>query len=464
MRLLEIILIVTAIATLLGYMVLRSREELIVLPVLGSLLAVVQIAAEGYRWQMLPIYAFFVIVLVVAVLPHTGPIRLPDGLRVPSLLGGWVFVVAGTLLAALLPVFSTPPTRVPVGTATFYWVDADRTEQYGPEPGGPREIMVQVWYPADPLPTAERHPWLDAPRETGAAMAEWVDLPAALTRQFSLVQTHSYTDPPLVRSDDPFPVVISVHGWGSVRTINQDQIEALAARGYVVFSADHTYGALLTAFPDGRMAANYEPAIPNAEEVGQAAFQDAINQLVRTYADDTRFMLDRIEELAAEDPRFGGRLDMERVGLFGHSTGGGAVIEACAVDPRCDAALGLDAWVIPVSESVVESGLAQPLMLINSEEWPSEANIERQRQILANSSEEAYLLTVEGTAHYDFTMIPLLSPITRQIGLSGPLATRRVVTINHAYLLAFFDSALRDQPSRLLAGPSGVYPEVIWSR
>jgi hypothetical protein len=66
---------------------------------------------------------------------------------------------------------------------------------------------------------------------------------------------------------------------------------------------------------------------------------------------------------------------------------------------------------------------------------------------------------IEGTAHYDFSDLPLLSPLAPQLGLKGPIAGKRVTTIVNDYLLSFFDSTLKGRSASLLKNPSP-YSEV----
>jgi hypothetical protein len=69
-------------------------------------------------------------------------------------------------------------------------------------------------------------------------------------------------------------------------------------------------------------------------------------------------------------------------------------------------------------------------------------------------------VSIEGTAHYDFTDLPLLSPLTPQLGLKGPINGRRVITIVDNYLLSFFEMTLRGTPSDLFNKQSHEYDEV----
>jgi len=56
------------------------------------------------------------------------------------------------------------------------------------------------------------------------------------------------------------------------------------------------------------------------------------------------FVLDRLERLNTSDAsgKFTGRLDMTRVGVFGHSFGGAAALQFCHEDSRCKAGIDVD--------------------------------------------------------------------------------------------------------------------------
>ena len=167
------------------------------------------------------------------------------------------------------------------------------------------------------------------------------------------------------------------------------------------------------------------------------------------------YLLDRITPQLADEPEglTGGRLDLERVGVFGHSTGGGAGIEFCATDTRCKAYLGLDAFLQPVSEEIIsEIGLDQPALFLYSQSWRSagDPRFNRLRQHLRG---DAFAFELLGADHYDFTDLPMLSPLAAQFGLKGPLPGERVVAIIDAYSLAFFDRYLKGQPAELPAFP-----------
>jgi hypothetical protein len=70
------------------------------------------------------------------------------------------------------------------------------------------------------------------------------------------------------------------------------------------------------------------------------------------------------------------------------------------------------------------------------------------------------VISIDGTKHYDFSDLPLLSPIAPQLGLKGPLSGKTVITIVNSYLLDFFEMTLNNKPSMLFGGDFSTYQEV----
>ena len=82
-----------------------------------------------------------------------------------------------------------------------------------------------------------------------------------------------------------------------------------------------------------------------------------------------------------------------------------------------------------------------------------------QRLAMGNAA-ASIVCTIAGTGHYDYSDLPLLSPLlTRLVGAKGPINGRLVARIINEYTLAFFDTYLRERPLGVLNGESP-YEEV----
>ena len=450
------------VAILAAYVVLPSLRWRPWLPMAAMAVVIAHLLLEGGRWQMVPLYAA-VAVLVVA----TAARLLRRTRRSASRRRAWAGVVAGVVVVGLLgaPPILVPVPRLPdpgggseIGTVTFQCTDASRLEAYTPAPDDQRTLMVQIWYPALPQAGAKAAPWVDRLDVVGPRIADYLRLPGFFLDHAGLVQTNDYADAPADPGNAPYPVVIYSHGWNGFRSINLNQSEALASRGYIAVAVDHTYGAMVTVFADGHVALNNPAALP--ADAPEEAFQQATETLVATYAADLRYVLDQLALVSsgAIARPLAGRLDLGRVGVYGHSTGGGATVLLCAADPRCQAALGMDPWLGPVPRPVISAGLRQPYLAIMSEDWSSPANDALLDTLLATGSRDNEKMTIAGTNHYDFTLLPLLSPLAPALGLKGPIDGARGMQIITDSLVAFFDQHLK--------GGGGLdrstYPEVTF--
>jgi predicted dienelactone hydrolase len=431
------------------------------LPVAAIGIAVIHLVFEGYRWQMVPAYG---VTSLLVLLSWRRPAPTPTPRRwLTGLWGGLslllLLVIAAPPLLFPVPVFPRPAGPYQVGTVSYYRVDEARDERYTPDPNDKRELMIQIWYPASPAPQARTGPWMNRMDVAGPIMANYIRLPGFVLDHANLVRTNSYPEATVASADAPFPVVIYSHGWNGFRTINTNQMEALASAGYVAVGIDHTYGAMVTVFPDGRVALNNPQALPDG-----AGYESASQILEATYAADIQFVMDELERLNASDALWANQLDLNRVGVFGHSTGGGAVVIACAQDARCKAGLGMDAWLEPVPETVIAAGLPQPFLFMLSEPWATGNNQPLLDRVYAGLQQGGYRMTIRGTRHYDFTLLPLLTPLAPALKLKGPIDGQRGMQIVTDYLLAFFDKHLKGESKPLLEGPSAAYPEVLFEQ
>jgi predicted dienelactone hydrolase len=398
----------------------------------------VQLQLEGFRWQMIPIY-------VVATGLAFGDILFVDrklkwSNRAARGVGGLVGVVVAALLAVVLPVPTLPIPSGPetIGTASFELVDSERQEIYGSAPGSSRRFMAQVWYPAQAPNDLEPLPWSQDWDVVAPAMAEDLGFPSWFLSHTRYTDSNSYEEPAV--ADGTFPVVVYSHGWTGFRTIAINQIENLVSNGYMVIAPDHTYGAIATRMP-GNVVVGYDPAaLPDEEDVGEEAHLDAGKDLIFTYADDIVSVLDALDE--GDQGPFGvlaASADLTRIGVYGHSTGGGAAVKVCLEDERCDAVLGLDPWVEPLPDKVIKLPTTRPALYMRSDGWRGNDNDAVLRGLAGRSEQPTYWLGVEGAHHSDFVITPLVTPFAAQFGLKGPIPAGRIIPIIDNYLLGFFD-------------------------
>lgn len=466
MRTIEILTALFLFFSILRYVIPNRPRWLELLPAATLLVSLLQIFIEGYRWQMVPIYTFSMALFLFSLPSLLKPVRKPAGALWRRLVGlsiALLLFVGASKLPILLPIPQLSKASGPyqVGTFSMMLTDNARNELYSGNPSDPRRIMIQVWYPAEPLPGDQAAPWMERADFIGPSISRFLDLPVFFLDHLKYVHTGAFLNAPVSHAQMAYPVLLFSHGWNGFRAQNTYQAINFASNGYVVVAIDHTYGAVLTVFPDGLLVYNNPQALPS--NMPDQQYMPIANKLVNQWAGDLGFVLDTLQTINENDPAHGltGILDLEKVGVFGHSTGGGATVEFCGRDPRCKAGLGMDAYLKPVSETILEVGLRQPFLFMFSETWPSEKNWDLFNELYLNSN-NAKVLSILGTSHYDFSDLPILSPIAAQMGLKGSLGGDRVIKITGNYPLAFFNQVFYGIPTTLLDGPSPDYPEVVF--
>lgn len=430
------------------------------LPALTLAFTLLHFAVEGYRWQMIPLY---VLAPLLAVSSLTKITAATDWKLTASYLT-LILLALSTAVPILLPVPRIPNPSGPyqIGASIYELNDTSRPELYSGR-DETRRFMIQVWYPAEVKDTDQRAPWMANADLYAPAIATYINLPSFFLDHLALVEIPAYKDAAVASmSAGGFPLILFSHGWNGFNAQNAGEALELASRGYVVIGIQHTYGAVLTVFPDGTVAPNNPNALPKDAE--DPNYEVVARTLVHQWAGDMSFVLDQLSDWDREagNPFFQ-KLDLERVGVYGHSTGGGAAIEFCGKDSRCKAVLGMDPFMRPVSAEVIENGVAQPSFFMFSQSWADLADSKNNRlfnQFYSKVSDSKGAISIDGTKHYDFSDLPLLSPIAPQLGLKGPLNGQRVTEIINSYLLGFFELELNNRPSDLFDGNFRTFQEV----
>lgn len=422
-----------------------------------------QLVVEGYRWQMWGLYGLAAGMAIGDLVSVDR--QLESYRRIRRVVLGLVGLILVVAPAWALPVVALPPPSGPyqVATSSFQIRSEDRLEDYGPNTGDFRRVMVQVWYPGvvsegmEPLT-----PWIADLEVVGPALADTLGIPGFFLDYTRYTPSHSY------QRAEPFqgriPVVLYSHGWRLFRNAAVHQMESLASHGFVVIAVDHTHGAVATVFPDGTVAPLDPQALPDPEEVGDEVFEDAAIKLLETYSEDLRMVIGSLEE-GEEGPfgSLGAIADLNRVGIYGHSLGGGAAVRTCLLETICQAVASLDGWVEPITSSELSSELKVPSMFIRSDPWRELENDQVLRGLVERSDRRSYWIGIENTSHSDLTIGPALSPVAGWFGLRGSMPAAQVFAIVDRYLVSFFERHLSGVGGRDLteAPPPGVLYEFI---
>jgi predicted dienelactone hydrolase len=365
-------------------------------------------------------------------------------------------------------VLTAPSGSYNVGRVTYDWIDAERLNPYAPDAGTKQELAVWLWYPAEAVTSSQTAEYLPSYWRSALESHQGFVMSRFLSRDLSRVKSHSWSDAAVSRQEATYPVIVLRAGGGALSSDYTSIAEDLASHGYVVVSIDAPYRTVVTAFPDGRVALRNTQS--DFDSVPYAAAEKAATQAMGVWVQDVKFVLQRLKELNLNDPsgRFEGRLDLQRVGIVGHSLGGATAAQFCHDDPQCKAGIDIDG--IPFG-TVVQESLHQPFFFILSDHRKETG---REAPIVAGKMESIYRklpaetrwqVMIDGANHFSFsdqmfTKSPVMMFVLQTIGVTGTLKKRRGIEIASSCVHTFFDVYLKGAPTGQLTALPSQYPEV----
>mgnify|MGYP001358197983 CR=1 FL=1 len=380
----------------------------------------------------------------------------------------WLAALAACLAACASPTAgeaAPTPTAVPawdgqrlptpggpygVGHRQAFVTDTARAEVHTPAPDDSRELLVHIWYPADPPPGAQPGPYM----EQSLALA--YDLPPDANTWLG----HAVQDAPLADTGAALPVVIFNAGFNSVLEAYAALLEELASRGYVVAATSHPYADQYALLADGSVV----------EYPGDQAFVDAWEgrdpynrELYEMWVPDTLAVVQELVRLNQES--FDGRLALDRLAFAGHSFGGGASAEVCRlVGAACAGAINLDG---SHSTRLQEAAMEAPYLYIAASQTGSAQTAELRRVYEAALS-EVYLVEIAGATHFGFSdgyyLLEAAGSLDEQRRAAfGTIEPERMIALVRAYSLAFLDCTLRGLDVPALEDLAAQDPEITLS-
>ncbi len=359
-----------------------------------------------------------------------------------------------------------------VSRRTFIWTDGTRLEDASIPDRSARHVAVFVFYPAAPTgKRAEYYPGLANLDDNGPVaglkaqfFGSWKDV------RDGKVETSISENSLIADSTRPFPVLLFSPGLSVPALAYSIQLTELASHGYVIFALDHPYDTALVQLPDGKSIAFVDRHAPNGPP--NAAFFRIDAERERVWTKDTQFALRQVQKLNSEAGVFERRLDLSKVGVFGHSMGGRVAVQACQVMMEVSACLNQDGGlfgvdfrsseVIPfVSEHASTNGsllnIDVPIHLspgdVDAEgeksfdAWQARKSKLLQDFLLQNARPTYSVLSRRrGLAHGSFMDVRVLNALSDHKDPGDSLAD--LVLINELNL-AFFDATLKASAGRL---------------
>lgn len=264
-----------------------------------------------------------------------------------------------------------------------------------PDPDGARELPVEVWYPSAAPASAPRSTITDFidPERWGPTQTQaFADLvaaadPACTTSSTDAVSSAAFADANEV--GERLPLVLVSHCHVCTRFSTFSVAERLASHGFVVAAVDHVDNTLLDEL--------------EGDAVGvEAAFLEVRGADIRRLLDA---MLSDADPLPIE---LRGRIDAQRVGMYGHSFGAATTGWVLQREPRISAGAALAAPVeSPLLPGVDLAAIDQPLLYLLATEDNSITEIGNNliRANFADHPSAAWLVEIIDAGHWSFTNI-----------------------------------------------------------
>src|SRR5215469_4862138 len=337
---------------------------------------------------------------------------------------------AGTVAVPL------PTGTDPVGTRILDLIDSSREDPF--LGGANRELLVRLWYPASLTK--------DCKPADYASPRVWRYFSQLLGVPLPQVITNSCVNAPV--ADGLHPVVVFTHGYTGTFTDYTFIAEDLASRGYVIASVDHTYEATAVEFPDGR----FVKSVLGSHLVNTWRGDDATLRFAGSVRlQDLKFVLNELGRLNSRvDDPFGGRLDLSRLAIAGHSVGGAIAFQALEGDARFKAAVILDGS-LPIA--LVHPTHA-PVLVVSARRSLATPD---QCTLWTNLHGHRLYVNLNGAEHLTLSDALWLAKGAIK---TGPMGPDRTVAAIRDYIAAFLDTNLRDRTVHpLLTGPSAIYPD-----
>jgi len=379
---------------------------------LFGILSLTGVLEWGFRYiVLLAVLVVQAIIGVIVLVKKTEKLYKPGKSIRGFISNGFIYAFA-LFLAILCPQYTQPAITgsYEVATAKYTWVDENRIETFA-DTGENRALTVEFWYPQE--------------------------------------------------MEGKAPLVVFSHGAFGFGGSNYSTFAELASNGYVVASISHTYHAFYTMDTSGRLTTvnidflNSVNAVNATDDPEQDYYvpQEWMNLRVA----DAHFVLDTITanvNAADKDDALFSSIDLEHIGMTGHSLGGAMSAQMGRERDDIDAVIVLDGTMLGEriefeNGKVILNDTPYPVPLLNvyAEDHYQNAvtlvgeeyeNFYAQRNAV-NASE----VVIRDAGHLNFTDLPLFSPaLAKMLGV-GTVDKRYCIEKTNSLVLEFFNCYLK---------------------
>ncbi len=268
-----------------------------------------------------------------------------------------------------------------------------------------------------------------------------------------------------------YPLIVFSHGGLGIKSSNESLYNELASHGYVVLSIDHTYQCFYTKDESGNTT------FINFGYMKELLFENSLSDIQQSYkyyqkwmeirTDDMDFVIDYvIGETKKDNTDMVYKLmDINKVGVMGHSLGGSAALGMGRIRDDIKAVIALESPYMYDIEGVenkefIFTDMDYPIPVLNVYSDSAWAILAKRPQyevnyrMLDEKIEDVFNVYIRGAGHLALTDFAITSPILTGI-LDGKNDSDKTLyylkTINMVSL-EFFNSYLKSEGDFTLSG------------
>lgn len=262
-------------------------------------------------------------------------------------------------------------------------------------------------------------------------------------------------------SSEKCPLVVFSHGAFGFYGSNYSTFSELASNGYIVASINHPYHSFIDTTAYGKPVMSDPQIIQKTMEFDGKDMTDEEFELshkwLKLRVDDMNFIIDTLKSDAANGyDDVLSMIDTDRIGVFGHSLGGGASVQLGRDRKDIDAVIDIDGTMIGDQLEFKDDK-----MTINNDPYPvylldifGENHYNEAQQyadsypnlLITKYSDKVRNVIMKDAGHLNMTDLPLFSPVLAKYLGTGEADSRECLESMNGVIREFFDWRLKDAP------------------
>lgn len=273
------------------------------------------------------------------------------------------------------------------------------------------------------------------------------------------------------KEEGTYPLVVFSHGSTGVIDSNYSTCMELASNGYVVVSIGHTYQAIYVedingkkTFIDGEFFQQVMTDNGSDDPDHERAVYENSQKWMEIRTGDMNFVLDTIiAKCAAKEADVYTRIDLDKIGLFGHSLGGATAVAVGRQREDIDAVIDLEGTMLGEYTGyendtyvINEQPYQIPLLDVNSSAVYEAAKSIKDREYVnfyvGRNAIDFHEVVFHDFSHLNFTDLPLISPFLAKMLGTEDINTnaKECIEAVNDLVLHYFNYYLKDAEELLI--------------